>query len=470
MELDEKDDDNPGPKAPNPASTYLVRLLKWKYSPSILFSGANTLCSVAFQFGILFKLGVGARSDLYFASVVPPLVAYSLAFGALNSVLVPMFVEAKAKGDREEIVLFWNCLFATFVGASLLLILLYYPVRFAFPLMFHKLAWIDLRQVSSVQRMYSFYQLLYLAVLAKNCFLFARGRPVSAQIGVFCGWMVSLVFLWQVHAVQNLGRIPFCLVAGNAAALLFPTLGQEVFFYRRGLLKQHTIWLFRRTWPVTAGCSVAWVEPAIDGVIASTLRAGSLTIYYFFSRIMLYAIMSILSGYVQPVTKHLAELAGTDSLEELQRQTRRVVAVGGLLGLGVLGLGLFALLVMDTARIPILQPYVSMFSQKLPVFFLLLGYLFGALGYAGYSNSLYVLGRERLFMVASFIIFPAGMIAKFLGARMFGLEGLAAGTSLYWLAYAVFLFFCFSLAVKQRRVTAVSASHLAAFQEEGVQS
>jgi hypothetical protein len=456
-------------KAANARKTNLGRLLKWKYSPSLFFSGANTLCSVAFQFGILFKLGVGARSDLYFASVVTPVVVYTLAFGALNNVLVPMFVEAKAQGDNREIVLLWNCLLVTSVGASLLLILLPYPVLLAFPLMFRKLAWIDLRQVTSVLLFYSFYQVLYLAVLTKNCFLFAQGRPVSAQTGVFCGWAVSLFLLWQVHPVQNLGQIPFCLVAGNAVALLFPTLERGVFFYRRGLLKQHTISLFKRTWPVTAGCSVGWVEPAFDGIIASALTEGSLTIYYFFSRMMLYAAMSIFSGYIQPVTKHLAELAATDSLGELRRQTRKVVVNGVLLGLGILVIGVLGLLLLRTAGIPVVQRYVLMFSHKLPVFFLLIGYLFGMLGYAGYSNSLYVLGRERLFMVASFIVFPAGMIAKFLGARMFGLEGLAAGTSVYWLSYAVSLLFCFSLAMKQRQTDAVSSTYPGVLQEQRIE-
>jgi hypothetical protein len=241
-------------------------------------------------------------------------------------------------------------------------------------------------------------------------------------------------------------------------------------FYRRGLLKTHAISLFTRTWPITAGCSIGWIEPAIDGVIASALKAGSLTIYFFFTRIMLYAAMSIFSGYVQPVSKRLAELAGTDSLVELRRQTSKVVVHGVLVGLGILGLGLVGLLFLDTARIPVLEPYVLVFTQNIVIFFLLLGYLVGMLGYAGYSNSLYVLGRERLFMVASFIIFPAGITAKFLGARMYGLHGLAAGTSFYWLGYAAILFFCFSSAMKRRQANAVSPTYPPIFQEQGIES
>src|SRR6516162_4999550 len=277
-------------KAANAVRRNLGWVLKWKYSPTLLFSGANTLCSVVFQFAILSKLGIGARSDLYFASIVATLVAYTLAFGALNNVLVPMFVEAKAKSGREEIVLLWNCVFVTSVGVSLLSILLYYPLRLAFPSMFRKLAWIDLRQVGYIFLAYSLYQLLFLAVMATNCFLFAKGRPLFAQMSVFCGWVVSLALLWRIHPTQSLWRIPFCLVAGNTVALLFPGLGREAFFYRGGLLKGHATLLFRRTLPVAAGCSVSWVEPAVDGIIASALKEGSLTIYYVFSRMMLYTV------------------------------------------------------------------------------------------------------------------------------------------------------------------------------------
>jgi peptidoglycan biosynthesis protein MviN/MurJ (putative lipid II flippase) len=454
-------------KAANAVRRNLGWVLKWKYSPTLLFSGANTLCSVVFQFAILSKLGIGARSDLYFASIVAPLVAYTLAFGALNNVLVPMFVEAKAKSGREEIVLLWNCVFVTSVGVSLLSILLYYPLRLAFPSMFRKLAWIDLRQVGYIFLAYSLYQLLFLAVMAKNCFLFAKGRPLFAQMSVFCGWVVSLALLWRIHPTQSLWRIPFCLVAGNTVALLFPGLGREAFFYRGGLLKGHATLLFRRTLPVAAGCSVSWVEPAVDGIIASALKEGSLTIYYVFSRMMLYTVSSIFSGYVQPVTKHLAELAATDSLWELRRQTTKVVVNGALLGLGVLGLGLVALLVLSSASIAVLHPYLLMFSQNLTAFLLLLGFLIGALGYVGYSNSLYVLRRERMFMIASLIVFPVGIISKFLGARIFGLAGLAAGTSVYWTIYAAALLVCFRWA---SQIADMPASHSPTLQGHRVQS
>jgi peptidoglycan biosynthesis protein MviN/MurJ (putative lipid II flippase) len=447
----------------------LSRLLKRKYSRSLVASGLNTFASVLFQFGILYKLGVGARSDLYYASIVIPTVLYSLAFGSLNNVLVPMFVEADARGDGEESVLLWNCLFLTLGGGLILLAVLYYPVVFAFPLMFRKLAWVDMGQVRDAVAAYSLYQILNIAVLTKNCFLFARGRPVSAQSGVFCGWLVSLFLLSRFHGSESLARLPFCLVAGNAVALLFPNLGTETLFYRRGLLRRQTVSIASRTLPITAGTSVGWLEPAIDGMIASTLKQGSLTIYYFFGRVMFYIATAILSGYIQPVTKHLSELASSGRWRELRHRTNSVALHAAAVGLGISICSLIVFLFIGSLKLFLLRPYVLTFRQNLPIFFLLFGYLFGVLGYAVYSNGLYILRRERLFLFGSLITFLTGVILKLLGAWTFGLRGLAGGTSVYWLTWTAVLAACFLWAVKQSEKNAPPLSSSPSYQAHAVE-
>jgi peptidoglycan biosynthesis protein MviN/MurJ (putative lipid II flippase) len=421
-----------------------------------------------FQLGILSKLGVGPRSDLYFASIVVPMVAFTLAFGALNNVLVPMFVEAKARGHREDTTLLWNCLLVIVVGGSLLLTFLYFSARFAFPVMFRNLVWIDLHQVAMVLVAYSLYQVLYLAVLTKNCFLFSQGHPLSAQAGVFCGWIASLGLLWSIHPSQSLGRVPLCLVCGNAFALLYPNVTRDVFSYRSGLLKAHAQSLFRRTFPVTAGCSVGWIEPAFDGVIASTMKQGSLTIYFFFARMMLSTVTSIFTGYVQPVTKHLAELAGASRWEELRYETWRVARNGVSLSVGVLTAGLFTLLFLGHSKSSLLRPYALSFGHNIPVFLLLLGYLFGALGHAVFSNSLYVLHREKLYLLATISALPAGVILKLAGARILDLPGLALGTSSYWFIYAGILGLCFSWAVTKQINAALSPTRTSDFDNDEV--
>jgi peptidoglycan biosynthesis protein MviN/MurJ (putative lipid II flippase) len=446
-----------------------ARLLKWKHSPSLLFAAINTFCSVVFQLGALYKLGVGARSDLYYASIIIPTLLYSLAFGALNNVLVPMFVEARARGNGEEFVLLWNCIAITVVGGLALLALVFFPVLLVFPLLFRKLAWVDLHQVGGVLLAFSLYQVLYIGVTTKSCFLFARGRPVLAQAGIFCGWMASLCLLVGFPAGGNLAGIPICLVAGSAVALLFPNLAAEAFFYRKGLFKYQALSLISRTLPITAGTSVTWLEPSIDGVIASTLKQGSLTIYYFFAKALLYIATAISSGYIQPVTKHLAELAGSGRWSGLQRRTNSVALRAAIIGLGLWLCTLVVFLLIGLLNISFLRVYVSGFKRSFPVFLLLLGYLFGMLAYAVYSNALYIMRRERLFLFASVVTFAPGIILKLLGARTLGLQGLALGTSIYWISWAALLTACFWWAVGHTQGSAHSVSSSPSYGEDAVE-
>jgi len=74
----------------------------------------------------------------------------------------------------------------------------------------------------------------------------------------------------------------------------------------------------------------------------------------------------------------------------------------------------------------------------------MLGYLVGMLVAITYSNSLFILRKERLFLWASLAVFPAGILLKFVGAYKYGLGGLALGTSVYWVLNAVALVFVFS--------------------------
>lgn len=428
-----------------------ARLLKWKYSPSLLFSGANTLCSVVFQFANLSKLGVGARSDLYFASIVMPMVLFTIAFGALNNVLIPMFVEAKGSGQGEELAAFWNSVFVTFLGGLLLLAALYYPMLYAFPRMFRKLAWIDSQQVGRAVLIYSIYQVLFCVLAVKNCYLFAQRRATSAQISVFCGWLLSLFLLWRIHPIRNLGQIPLCLVAGNALALVFPNLGRATFTYKRGFFRAHLASLVSRNLPLIFGGSVSRVEPLFDGVLASFCREGSLTIYYFFGRIMLYMGTITFSGYMQPEQTRMAELARDEQWDALRLRTRRVALRSVIISLVLLAGGILFLAALYFLRFRPAMPYFRYFSDDLPVFFLMLGYLVGMLASIAYSNSLYVLREERLFLVASVGVLPLGVLLKFCGAYVYRLRGLGLGTSLYWILNAAALAYAFSWSLGKRR-------------------
>jgi peptidoglycan biosynthesis protein MviN/MurJ (putative lipid II flippase) len=423
--------------------------ISWKYSGSLFFSGVNTFASLIFQLGTLYKLGVGTRSDLYFASIVAPLAIFTLAFGALNNVLIPMFVEAKSKSDDSEASVLWNCLLGTLAAGTLLLAVFYYPTLWMFPVLFRKLAWIDVHQVGRVILLYSVYQILFSALSAKNCYLFAQERPVSAQMSVFWGWLLSLLMLSRLHSVTNLSDIAMCLVGGNALALVFPNLGSGSFHYKRGLFWTHMASLRDRTLPLIGGGAVSKIEPLFDGVIASLCREGSLTIYYFFSRIVLNVVSVTFAGYMQPAQKALAEMGTAGGWARLRTGTRHVAIRSVLVSLALLAAGCGGVFVLYSMRIHAIRPYFEYFANDWLVLVLLLGYLIGMLACVAYSNSLYIIREERLFMWASLAAFPAGLVCKLLGAYLYNLPGLALGTSIYWLLYAAAIMFAFSWRLRQ---------------------
>lgn len=432
-------------KKANATKENLLRLLKWKYSPTLFLSGANTFCSVVFQLAVLRKLGVGARSDLYYASIIFPTVLFTVVFGALTSVLVPMFVEAKARGDREETTLFWNCLLTTSLSGLSVMALMYYPSRFLFPVLFQRLAWIDLSQIIGVILAFCLYQVLLCAVSVKSCFLFAEGHPTSAQVGVFFGWLVSLFFLWRFPPVNALGQIPLCLAAGNAVALVFPNLARRTFQYDKGFVRAHASSLLSRNVPLMIGGSISSrLEPLFDAVLASYCRQGSLTIYFFFGRVMLYMTTITSAGYMQPVQKVLAEIAGERSWALLRLRTKRLAVHATLITLGLLGVAVIFLAILYWSGFGLAKPYFEYFAHDWFVFFLMLGYLVGVLVGITYANSLFILNKESLFLWASLAVLPAGLLLKFAGAHTYGLGGLALGTSLYWALNAGGLVLVFS--------------------------
>jgi peptidoglycan biosynthesis protein MviN/MurJ (putative lipid II flippase) len=422
----------------------LTGRISWKYSGPLFFSGVNTFAGVAFQFGTIYKLGVGVRSDLYFASIMVPLVIFNLAFGGLNNVLIPMFVEAKAKNDGTETAVLWNSLLGTLGGGTLLLAILYYPTVRLFPLLFHKLAWIDVGQVGRVVVVYSIYQIFFSAGAAKNCYLFAQERPVSAQMSAFWGWLLSLVMLARLHSGANLSDIAMCMVGGTALALVFPNLEKAAFRYRKGLFWQNMTALRNRTLPIIGGAAVSKIEPLFDGVLASLCREGSLTVYYLFSRVMLNVLSVTFAGYMQPAQKALAEMGTSGGWGRLRRGTRHVAIRSTLVSLGLLAAGCACAVGLYAVGIHAIRPYIQAFADDWLVFLLLIGYLVGMVVCIAYSNSLYIIREERLFMWASLAAFPAGLLCKLLGAYFYNLRGLALGTSIYWLLYGGAVMFAFS--------------------------
>jgi peptidoglycan biosynthesis protein MviN/MurJ (putative lipid II flippase) len=438
--------------------------VSWYRVWPLFLAGLNTVLSVGFQLSSIYRLGVGASSDLYYAATIITAVLYTIVFDAVSNVLIPMFVEKASQGNNEHAVLLWNSLLGT-AGLSLLILLgAYVPLLYLFPLIFKNLSIVYAGQIGRILIAYALYQSLFCAVTVKNCFLFAEGKPVAAQFGTLVGWVLSLFLVWQIDITSDVSRIAYCLALGNLLTLLFPNLNRSAFVYRAGRFGSHMRALFTRAAPLTSGSVILKGEALLDGALASICGVGSLTVYHVFTRMLLAVSTIVNSGYVQPVTKELAEAAGSNRWKDLRRETGGAAFKSALASIFILMPLALPFVLVRAVDVPRLVVYVQIIEQNFGVFLLLLGYLLGSLVWKVYANGLFVLRKERLFAVVCLSTFAVGFLLKILGTSMYRLSGLAAGTSLYWLLSAAAMAVAFRRSVSRSQIRSWAPSRVLASQ------
>ena len=413
-----------------------MRSVVWNRAMPLFLAGMNSLLSVGFQLSVIYRLGVGGPSDLYYAATIITAVLYTIVFDAVSNVLIPMFVEKASQGHNEHTVLLWNSVLGTASLGLLILLLAYFPLLFLFPLIFKNLALAHTGQLGRIFIAYSLFQILFCLVLVKNCYLFAEGKPAAAQFGLFSGWVLSLFLVWRVDFASDVSRIAYCLALGNLLTLLFPNINRTTFAYRGGLFRAHLTALFTRAAPLATGSVILKAEALLDGALASICGVGSITVFHFFSR-MLLAVSSIVnSGYVQPVTRDFAQAAGNNRWQDLRHIVRGSAIKSALTSLFLLLSLALVFVLVGSLNVRHMAVYIQIFNQHYGVFLVLLGYLLGSLVWKVYANGLFVLRKERLFAIVCLSTFAAGILLKFAGTSIYSLAGLAVGTSLYWVLAA----------------------------------
>jgi peptidoglycan biosynthesis protein MviN/MurJ (putative lipid II flippase) len=400
---------------------------------SVLLAGLNAVLSSGFQLLVVYRLGVGEMSDLYYGATIAVIVIFTIYLDPLSNVLIPMFVEKEADGNNEKVELFWNSMFVVFLFGAAIVLVTYFPMRLALPLIYKSLRWVNHGEVGKIVALYSIYLILFGAITVKNCYLFACGRPVAAQSNMLVSCITSVLLISRLDVATDVSRIAYCLIGGGVAGLAFPNLDRSTFFFRGTHFRAHLSALIRRGWLLTSGSAIFKAESLLDGAIASFFGAGSLTVYQLFSRMLLSVSTIINSGYIQPVTKHLAEAAKHEQWSSLRGQARKSAFWASAAAIACLIPLVAILLILNARPIHALDIFVQLFGRNQGVFLLMLGYLVGSLIWKVYATGLIVLNRERLFALLCISTFLVGVVLKILGAYSAGLAGLALGTSLYWI-------------------------------------
>jgi len=418
---------------------------------TVSLAGLNTFLSSVFQLLVIYKLGIGRQSDLYYGATVATAVVYTLFLDPLSNVLIPMFVQKESQGNNESSDLLWNAMLMVFLSGVATLVVIYFPIRLIFPLIFKSLQWATPEEIGNVVISYSLYQTLFGAITVKNCYLFACGKPATAQSNMLVSWIISLALLCGVNITSDVSRIAYCLVAGHSVGLLFPNLDRIALSYRNKQFRWHVGELIRRGAPLASGSAIFKAESLLDGALASLFGAGSLTVYQLFSRMLLSISTVINSGYIQPVTKHLAESAEQGRWNILRKQAARAASWSSAASMVCLVPLIPILLFLHSRPIQALDIYVRLFERYYAILLLMLGFLIGASIWKVYATGLFVLRKEHMFAVICVATFMAGVVLKILGAYSAGLTGLALGTSLYWILGAACMAAGFCKSLRERK-------------------
>src|SRR5438445_144433 len=136
---------------------------------TVSLAGLNALLSSCFQLLAVYKLGIGGQSDLYYAATVATTVVYTLFLDPLSNVLIPLFVQKSSQDISERSNLLWNAMIVVFLGGTVAFLVIYFPIKFAFPLIFKSLRWVTSAEVGKVVIFYSIYQTLFGAITVKKC-------------------------------------------------------------------------------------------------------------------------------------------------------------------------------------------------------------------------------------------------------------------------------------------------------------
>ncbi len=412
-------------------------------------AGVNTVLASAFQLLVVYRLGVGERSDLYFGATIAVIAIFTLFLDPLNNILIPMFVETDEHEDKVELL--WNTILFVVAAGALIGVLTWFGMRVSFPLIYGGLNGANSVSVSRILASYSIYLVLYGGITVKNCYLFASNRPIAAQLNLSVSWIVSLALLYRFEIATDVSRIADCLVAGSIVGLSLPNIGRLRFVFRPKQFRAHLTTLIKRGVLLASGSAVFKAESLLDSAIASFFGAGSLTVYQLFSRMLLSVSTIINSGYIQPVTNHLAEAAKHGHWNALARQARKFGFWASAASVACLLPIVPVLLLLHARPTPALNVYMEIFERHWAVFLLMLGYLIGSVMWKVYATGLIVLRREQTFAVICAATFVIGILFKVAGAYISGLNGLASGTSLYWLLGTTAMAMSFREALKKNR-------------------
>lgn len=390
-------------------------------------AAANLLASLAFQWVVLTRLGVGVPTDALFAGMAIPQFVLAIASGSLLSVLIPVLAGESDETQRETA---WSS-FLLVGGASMILTAVLFAtapvwVGWLFPGFRSR----NLDLAISLTRIQ----------LPGIVFSTAVTVPLAA-------WNARSRFLWPelaplIATVACLLPLPFLLTHWGVTAAAWLSTGKGLLFlllvlpglraFRRPVRhSKEQREIGRRLLPLLGGSAYYKSDALVDRALSSLAPPGELSILYLGQQLWNAASQVLTVAIGRPLVPALSALAKQGRWSDFRSTLGKhlgpmlFLVVAGAVTFAIVGRTILTLLIghggVTTANVDLLWRVMLVLT---------VAFAAGSLGQLT-SQAFYALGDTRTPTRLGILTFTVYVPLKFLAFRAFGIFGLAASTGLF---------------------------------------
>jgi putative peptidoglycan lipid II flippase len=392
-----------------------------------LLAGSNILVTLAFQWFVITRLGVGIETDALFAGMAVPQLILLVVSSSLTHVLVPLLAV-------EDETTFQQNAWGFFLGISSLFTalagVLFATAAIWVPWLVPGFSRAGQQLTVSLTRI----QLVSMIFTASVSVLWAVYRARQRFIWVELSTLISsaVAFLLLVKFLPAYGVVGASMLivfrTGLQTVWLLPGLGRWRWPNWRSPAMNEA---WARVRPLLLGNCYFRTDQLLDRFLASMSPAGGLSLLYLGQQI--YGVANVVTekAIASPMVPSLALLAERGQWREFRRAyQKRLLAMAALTALGYLGL-----LIVGEPILNLLIGHGGVTKENVHLLWLimvaLVGYFVaGAMGFVT-APTFYAMGDTRTPTRMSVITYTLYIPAKVFAFFQYGLLGLAVVTSAY---------------------------------------
>ncbi len=413
------------------------------------FSALNIILTFFYQWYILTSIGPGSETDALFAGMVVPEFFIVVLTGSLTHVLVPLFSVQHKDALAQTAWTFIQGIGLIFVGLALILFFtssLWVPWTVPGFQYASKLLTISVARIYLIGMVFTSFNVVIWA------YYHARMHFIWAELSLVIATILGLFFLlWALPRWGIVSAVwAFVLRLGVQTLLLIPGLG----IYRAPDWRNHSIpdaW--QRLCPLLLGTVYYKTDQLIDRFLASMSTTGQLSLLYLARQIYIAGNTILGKAFTVPIFPLLAQQASKKNWISF----RKIITERTL---WLLGMTSFVFLIMILAGKPLLSMLFVYgkfeISNIAPLQWLLVAlvglWIGGAVGQI-LSTGFYAKTDTKTPTKIGMFGYTLGVGLKIAGFYIWGVIGIAAGTSIYFVLNAVLMNVFLSCHIKQAHVT-----------------